>query len=512
MLWNVSSLFGTSSVSSHTPTLINVSDLNREILSDLFRQWAGTTDVRIEDIPPSGSERRYYRLYNDTHSAIGAYGPNLAENRAFLTFARHFHAQGLNVAPVLGEHEDGYLYLVGDLGDKSLLDHLLKDCKGNPFPMQAYQNALAELVRFQIDGGAGLDYSVCYPRADFDKQSMAWDLNYFKYYVAKLKTRFDEQALEDDFNCLTDYLGSARADYFMYRDFQARNILLVNDEPFFIDFQGGRRGPLHYDLVSLLFQAKARIPHETRAALVNHYLDVLESRIEVNRKAFWDYFMGFVLIRTLQTIGAYGFRGWIEHRPHFLQSLPPAIENLAWWLENADLPVALPELLSVIRQMVENPEMRQVPALVEPPKPEPKKPENKALQVIVTSFSYKKGIPEDPSGNGGGFVFDCRAIHNPGKYEPYKRLTGRDQAVKDFLLAESDVLYFLEGCYHLVDMQVDKYLARGFTNLMVNFGCTGGQHRSVFCADRMAEHLEEKYGVTVLLSHVEQERKNWQNG
>jgi len=496
-----------------------VSDPNREILSNLFRQWAGTSEVRITDIPPSGSERRYYRLFNDTHSAIGAYGPNLAENRAFLTFARHFHAKGLQVAPVMGEHTEGYVYLVGDLGDRSLLDHLLKECKDKPFPVTAYQKALTELVRFQIDGGEGLDYSVCYPRSDFDKQSMAWDLNYFKYYVAKLKTRFDEQALEDDFNRLSDYLGSARADYFMYLDFQARNILLVNDEPFFIDFQGGRRGPLHYDLVSLLFQAKARIPHIIRTELVNHYLDVLETRTVVNRKEFWDFFMGFVLIRTLQTIGAYGFRGWIEHRPHFLQSLPPAIENLEWWMEKADLPIALPTLLDVIQQIVENPELREVITIPTPQKSEPVKPEhtpkhedNRRLQVMVTSFSYKKGIPEDPSGNGGGFVFDCRAIHNPGKYEPYKRLTGRDQAVKDFLLAESDELYFLEGCYHLVDMQVEKYLSRGFTNLMINFGCTGGQHRSVYCADRMAQYLDEKYGVTVLLTHVEQERKNWQNG
>lgn len=461
--------------------------------------------MNVHAIPPSGSDRQYFRLFINDKKAIGCYGPNKAENLAFLTFSKHFKSKHLPVPAVYAEHEDGLIYLLEDLGDRSLLDHLLKECKGQDFPLSAYQKALAALVRFQTEGGEGLDYSVCYPRSDFDKQSMMWDLNYFKYYFAKLKTKFDEQALEDDFHTLTDFLCDTDLSYFMYRDFQARNIFLVEGEPFFIDYQGGRRGPLHYDLVSLLFQAKAQIPEETRNLLLEGYLDVLSERQAVDRAAFKAHFMGFVLIRALQTLGAYGFRGYIEQKPHFLVSIPPAIQNLEWWMQTAKLPVELPELKKVMQQIIDHPKLREVPVIVA------KKPENAALTVRVTSFSYKQGIPADPSGNGGGFVFDCRAIHNPGKYEPYKKLTGRDQAVIDFLLQESDVEKFLASCFQLVEMQVEKYLARGFNNLMVNFGCTGGQHRSVYSADRMAKHLTDKYGVTVALTHLEQERKNWIN-
>lgn len=482
--------------------------LEKQVLStliELFRAWSGTETVHVHEIPPSGSERRYVRLFNDTHRAIGCYGPNKAENQAFLTFTRHFHALGLPVAACFAEHPAGELYLVEDFGDQSLFDLVASERKQGRFPLEAYQKAITALVRFQVEGGNGLDYSVCYPRADFDQQSMMWDLNYFKYYFARLKTRYDEQALEHDFETLTQYLGSADAHYFMYRDFQARNILLSNGEPYFIDYQGGRRGPLAYDLVSLLYQAKASIPQETRDALLAFYLDELSKKITVDRVAFQAYFMGFVLIRSLQTLGAYGFRGWIEQRPHFLQSVPYAVENLAWWLQTARLPIELPEITRVIEQIVSNPELRKMPELVG------NKPEHASLTVYVTSFSYKKGIPEDPSGNGGGFAFDCRAIHNPGKYEPYKKLTGRDPEVIQFLREESDVATFLEHCYKLVDMQVEKYLSRGFTNLMVNFGCTGGQHRSVYSADQMDQHLRQKYGVSTVLRHVEQERKGWVN-
>jgi aminoglycoside/choline kinase family phosphotransferase len=472
-------------------------------LSTLFTTWCGETVSNIETIPLSGSERRYFRLVGSTQRAIGAYHTNKAENRAFLTFTKHFVSKGLPVPQLYAEHPDGEMYLVQDLGNQSLFDYLIKDCKGQPFPEEAYQKSLAALVRFQLDGGDGLDYSVCYPRADFDRQSMMWDLSYFKYYFARVaRFKYDEQTLEDDFNTLANYLNQANTGHFMFRDFQARNVMLVNGEPYGIDYQGGRRGPLQYDLVSLLWQAKANISPDTRERLLHFYLDELEKRLQIDRHSFVSYYYGFVLIRTLQVLGAYGYRGYIERKAHFLASIPFAIDNLEWLIQNTTLPISIPALNDLVQQIIHAKHLRQSAHI---------KDENKSLTVRVTSFSYKRGIPEDPSGNGGGFVFDCRAIHNPGKYEPYKHLTGRDAEVIQFLQTESDVEEFLVSVFALVEMQVEKYLSRSFSNLMVNFGCTGGQHRSVYCADRLAKHLKEKYGVTMILTHVEQENKGWKN-
>lgn len=475
-------------------------------LQALFQDWAGETPTTIEAIPRAGSDRQYWRLATSSHSAIGAFNPDARENDAFLTFSRHFHAAGLPVPEIYVEDRSAHVYLLRDLGDTALLSRLLALRTGPDFPVAAiplYEKALTQLAHLQIQGGQELDYSKCYPREAFDKQSMLWDLSYFKYYFLKLaRIPFDEQALENDFHTLADYLLTADTDHFMFRDFQARNIMLVGDEPWFIDYQGGRRGALQYDVASLLYQAKANLPHAIREQLLDHYLDAVAALIPLDRARFRTHYYGYVLIRTLQVLGAYGFRGFYERRPHFLESIPFALQNLEWLLENAQLPIELPELVPVLRNLPHAESLKSLGRKWDQPS---------ALTVRVQSFSYKKALPVDPSGNGGGFLFDCRALHNPGRYAPYKKLTGRDQPVIDFLLANSEIEAFLESARSLVDRAVQTYIERGFTHLMVGFGCTGGQHRSVYSADQMAAYLQGKYNIEVVVEHLVQDAKNWVN-
>ena len=475
-------------------------------LGALFEAWAGIPVRDITALPRSGSDREYFRLRADNQQAIGVYNPDLQENAAFIGFTNHFHGKGLNVPEIYGVSEDGYIYLQEDLGDETLLQRLMRLREGPEFPesvTQLYRRSLERLADMQIDGGDGLDYSLCYPREAFDKQSMLWDLSYFKYFFLKLsRVPFNEQALEDDFHALADYLLTADTDYFLFRDFQARNIMIRDDEPWFIDYQGGRKGALQYDLASLLYQARADIPHDLRMELLDHYLDYVSGKIEVNRGIFKKYYFGYVLIRTIQVLGAYGFRGFYERKSHFLDSIPYALKNLEWILDHVELPVALPALLPVLRSLRSSTVLQSFTKKWDAPS---------ELTVRVQSFSYKREIPEDPSGNGGGFVFDCRALHNPGRYDPYKKLTGRDQPVIDFLLKNSKIEAFLQHVFGMVEPSVQRYIERGFTHLMVSFGCTGGQHRSVYCADQMAALLKKKYNVNVVLHHIEQERKNWIN-
>jgi len=325
---------------------------------------------------------------------------------------------------------------------------------------------------------------------------MLWDLNYFKYYFLKLaKIHFDEQGLEDDFQTFTDYLLQTECHFFLYRDFQSRNIMLWHGTPYFIDYQGGRRGALQYDVASLLYDAKADIPQHVRDELLDHYVCAVNRFILTDEKEFIEYYYGYVLIRMMQAMGCYGFRGFYEKKEHFLQSIPYALKNLEWILETVQIPVNVPELTNVLNQLVDSEALKNV---CNP---------GKTLTVRINSFSYKRGIPVDETGNGGGYVFDCRAIHNPGRYEQYKHLTGKDAAVVEFLRREADVKSFLNNIYELVDRSVENYQQRNLANLMVSFGCTGGQHRSVYCAERFAEHLEQKYDVKVVLRHLEQEMK-----
>ena len=351
----------------------------------------------------------------------------------------------------------------------------------------------------QILGRIGLDWSVCYPRPAFDRQSMLWDLHYFKNYFLKLaKIPFDEQLLEDDCDHFIQFLLEAEDNFFMFRDFQSRNIIIKGDRPYFIDYQGGRKGALQYDVASLLFQAKGNIPHSIREELLAHYLDAVEKLMPIDRKQFMRYYYGFVLIRCLQAMGAYGFRGLYERKEHFLTSIPFAIKNIAWLLENVQIPVEIPELRKCLKEMILSKQFTPF---------DKEKTKKCPLVVTISSFAYKNGLPESQSPHGGGFVFDCRAIENPGRYQAYALQTGQDEKVINFLRNRTNIEDYLMNVYQLVDNSVENYVDRNFETLSVHFGCTGGQHRSVYCAESLSRHLRTKYGVKVSLAHREQ--NNW---
>ena len=474
---------------------MKTSDKNEII--QLFENHFSENVTSFEMLPPSGSYREYCRLQNEKRTVIGACNADVKENTAFISFTDHFRNKKLPVPEIFAVSSDLKKYLLEDLGDTTLFDFLTEIRESEGFSgniIAEYRKVLRVLPRLQIVAGRDLDYSVCYPRAAFDKQSMMWDLNYFKYYFLKLaKISFDEQALEDDFQAFSDYLLTAESDFFMYRDFQSRNVMLKNNEVYFIDYQGGRRGALQYDLASLLYDGKADIPQQVRTQLFEFYLNELKKYIPVNEKTFIDYFRGFVLIRIMQAMGAYGFRGFYEKKEHFLKSIPYALKNLEFLLEDLKFPVEIPELLNVFNQLIHSEVLKEIGQV------------KSNLTVRITSFSYKKGIPEDPSGNGGGFVFDCRAIHNPGRYPEYKTLTGKDLEVQQFLEQKSEIGVFLDAAKTLVDQAVRTYLERGFTHLSVNFGCTGGQHRSVYSAEKMANYLQNNYPANVVLFHREQQ-------
>ena len=474
---------------------MNTTEKNEII--QLFENQFNEKVVKFEILPPSGSYRKYYRLQNNNRSVIGAINNDVKENIAFLSFSNHFKKKGLPVPEIFSVSSDLKKYLQEDLGNETLFDFLSKTREKEGFSeniISEYKKVLKVLPNIQIVAGKDLDYSVSYPRAAFDKQSMMWDLNYFKYYFLKLaKIQFDEQALEDDFQSFSDYLLSAESHFFLYRDFQSRNIMLKDDNVFLIDYQGGRQGALQYDLASLLYDGKADIPQSVRTQLFNFYLTELRKYRTVNEEDFTAYFKGFVLIRIMQAMGAYGFRGFYEKKEHFLKSIPFALKNLKGLLKDVNLPIELPELFNVLQELIHSDVLNKIGQV------------ESNLTVRVTSFSYKKGIPDDPSGNGGGHVFDCRAINNPGRYAEYKELTGRDLAVQEFLEQKSEIDILLNSVKVLIDQSVKIYLKRGFTNLSVNFGCTGGQHRSVYSAEKIAAHLQNNFPVNVVLVHREQQ-------
>lgn len=474
-------------------------------LSDLFLSYFKEKVNTITAFPHTASGRRYFRMEGEHYTVIGAYGKDHKENRAFIHYSDTFKELGLNV-PEVFISKDNLFYLQEDLGNESLMDRNKKIKRDNGFPdglKTLYQKSIDQLTELQIKSSRHIDYSLSYPRAAFDRQSMMWDLNYFKYYFLNVSDiSFDEQLLEDDFSVLVDYLLSTDTNYFLFRDFQSRNIMLVEDEPFFIDYQGGRKGALQYDLASLVFQSKANIPNEVRAELLEYYMDSASRFISIDRKEFREYYYGYVFIRLIQVLGAYGKRGLIEKMPYFIQSIPLALKNIEWWIDTVKLPIDIPYLTSVLSQLTQSEKFKTF---------DMSKAKNHSLVVRISSFSYKEGIPKDISGNGGGFVFDCRNILNPGRFEPYKTQTGRDKPVQDFLLQKTEIPAFLENTYELVDRAVENYLERGFEHLMVSYGCTGGQHRSVFSADCLAKHLEEKYGVKTKVQHIVQERKKWIN-
>ena len=519
---------------------------NKAQLTDLYKALTGEVPVNCMPITGSGSNRQYFRLAGPAGKTwIGVVGTSKEENHAFVYLSRHFAAKGLPVPEVTGVSPDGLVYLQTDLGGTSLFDAIRngREAGGNysDKERELLRRTIARLPELQIRGAEGLDFSQCYPQEEMDGRCVMFDLNYFKYCFLKATgIDFHEVKLETDFLQMAEDLTTDEHKAFLYRDFQARNVMLdAEGEPWFIDFQGGRRGPLHYDVASFLWQASARYPDTLREELIGVYLDSLRKFVEVDEKEFRTRLRSFVLFRLLQVLGAYGFRGYFERKQHFLDSIPPALESLRQMLADGACPY--PYLREILGKVVEN-----FPSNEGNRKDEPDAPENiekivaqrfpnccatipqllrnnsetvaqqkkigaqqenhptASLRVRIFSFSYKKGIPEDESGNGGGYVFDCRSTHNPGRYEPYKQLTGLDAAVIRFLEDDGEILTFLESVYRLADAHVERYMQRGFTDLMFSFGCTGGQHRSVYSAQHLAEHLNQKYGIEVELCHREQ--------
>ncbi|MBZ5612752.1 MAG: phosphotransferase [Acidobacteriia bacterium] len=481
-----------------------------DVLNRLFEQHFHSPVERAQPLQGElgGSGRKIIRLSSEKLSAIGVLYDVREENVAFLEFSRHFRRHGLPVPEIYAEDLAHGAYLEEDLGGTTLFEFLSGHRDGAtiaPEAVAAYRKVVAVLPRFQVEAGRDLNYRVCYPRASFDRQSIAWDLNYFKYYFLRLAgIPFNEQALEQDFTRLTKFLLSASRDYFLYRDFQSRNVMLRKvqneNQPFFLDYQGGRKGALQYDVASLLYDAKADLPPDLRQQLLDHYLDNLAGFLDLDRVAFMQYYYAYVYVRIMQALGAYGFRGFYERKEHFLQSVPYALKNLRWLLHNAELPIALPTLMEAFKNMVASDKLQ---GLTSAPQPE-------KLTVRIFSFSFHRGLPQDDTGNGGGFVFDGRALPNPGREERFKDLTGKDAPVIDYLNQQESVHQFLASAISLVDASVSTYQSRGFKHLMVSFGCTGGQHRSVFLAERLADHLRanSKDGVEVVVHHREQEHLN----
>ena len=497
-------------------------------LIELYRQWRGEEPVSTEQLPGAGSNRVYYRFADaQGQTVVGCIGTSRDENHAFVYLARHFTKRQLPVPQVLAVSDDELRYLQTDLGHVSLFDAIRGGREaGGRYTLKEQEllkRTIRELPNIQFRGARELDFSNCYPQPAFDVEGVLFDLNYFKYcFLKATELDFHELKLEADFRLMAKDLTAEQSDAFLYRDFQARNVMLA-PQPYFIDFQGGRRGPFYYDLASFLWQASAKYTDRLRKDLLDEYYSAAQQYIEMPKRDHFDRRLSlFVLFRTMQVLGAYGFRGYFEQKKHFIDSIPPAIQNLRELLAKGDYPY--PYLVSILHRLTELPQFRRIEVVPQsradgykttdrnPYKPHPqdgpatfsKYDAQGPLVVKVYSFSYRKGIPEDESGNGGGYVFDCRSTHNPGRYEPYKKLTGLDEPVIRFLEDDGEILTFLDSVYRLADAHVERYIQRGFTSLMFCFGCTGGQHRSVYSAQHLAEHIHEKFGIEVRICHREQ--------
>ena len=474
-----------------------------DAIKKVFEQYSDLPVTQIDRLPQAGSERHYFRIYTQGMSYIATAGENIQENEAFIYFSNQFHQKQLPTPEILYCSADKKIYLQQDFGDLSLLNQLEE--KGFTDPVYAlYKKSLQQLAQLQVKGDQGLDYNQCLTNTEFGKQAIMADLLYFKYYfLDALRRPYDKQKLMDDFEALSNYLSHTEYKYFMFRDFQSRNIMVTPDnEVHFIDYQGGMKGAPQYDVASLLWQAKANLSDEWKRLLLEDYIDAFEKvvNVPVDRDVFRSQYNGYVLIRLLQVLGAYGFRGLFERKAHFLTSIPLALQNLQWFINHQTVGLSLPEFKKVLElctsEEVIN-EFTPLQATVDTP-----------LLVNVNSFSFiKTGYPKDETKNGGGFVFDMRGILNPGRFDAYKHLSGLDKPVKDFLEQQTKMPEFLNSVYRIIDISVEEYIRRGFENLVINFGCTGGQHRSVYAAEAIARHLRNKFKVKIALSH--QNRENW---
>lgn len=473
---------------------------------NLYLNWKGVEPSAVDVLPISGSERRYFRVHGEDGSVIGTYGANIKENEAFIYFSRAFTTKNLPVPEIFAVSDDRMYYLQEDFGDVSLLNRL----ESEGFSEEVYdlfRKSLQQLAALQVKGDQGLDYNKCLTNKEFGKEAIMADLLYFKYYfLDALRKPYDKQKLIRDFEAISNYLTHTEYKYFMFRDFQSRNIFIEEDNSVhFIDYQGGMKGAPQYDVASLLWQARANLPEEWKERLLQDYMEAFEKLTgsPLDKVVFRSQYNGYVLIRLLQVLGAYGFRGLFERKAQFLTAIPLGLRNLREFFGNQSLGIAVPEFRKVLNICVSD----EVVSEFTPTQATEATP----LVVKISSFSYRRGCPQDETSNGGGFVFDCRGILNPGRIQEYKTLHGRDKAVKDFLEQQTRMMNFLNSVFDIVDMTVEEYINRGFESLMVSFGCTGGQHRSVYAADALARHLRNKFKVKIQLNHMVQDEKNWMN-
>ena len=471
----------------------------KDLIENLFATFNSDKIISIEKLPKSGGDRIYFRIETEQQNYIATYNINLKENNTFLYFTKHFKNIDAPVPQILATNIEGTIYIQEDFGTECLLD-ILETNGYSENTKGLYKKTLKALAHLQIKGNEALNYDECITSKEFGKQAILSDLLYFKYYfLDTLKIPYDKEKLGDDFEALSSYLNHADYKFFMFRDFQSRNIMIKNEQPFFIDYQGGMKGALQYDVASLLWQAKADLSDEWKEELLNYYIDCIEAEMNTNvdRQRFVSQYNGYVLIRLLQVLGAYGFRGLFERKAHFLTSIPLALKNLKAFLSHNKMGISVPEFDRILAIIVEE----EIITRFEPIKATEETP----LIVNIKSFSFlKSGYPKNVSDNGGGFVFDCRGILNPGRVEAHKKETGRDKPVQDYLADQTRMEEFLSGVFSTVDISVEDYIKRNFEVLEVNFGCTGGQHRSVFAADALARHLKNKYGVKTVVKHVEQ--------
>ena len=470
-------------------------------IEQLFTDYKHEPITRLEMLPQSGSDRQYYRIHTKEDSYIATYNLNVPENNAFVRFTNHFKAAGLSVPEVFCMNEERTIYIQEDKGKENLLDKIDQWGKED-YVYELYEKSLRQLARMQIIGDKGFDYNWCLTAKAFGKQAIISDLLYFKYYfLDTLKIPYDKQALMDEFEALGTYLSQTGQQYFMFRDFQSRNILVENEEVYFIDYQGGMKGALQYDVASLLWQAKAELSEEWKESLLEYYMEQVEDLLDesIDRDEFINQYNGYVLIRLLQVLGAYGFRGLFERKAHFLSSIPLALKNVQFFVANKQVGIEMPLFNDLLKQITSEEIIKRFTPI--------QANENTPLVVEINSFSYRKGIPKCDNESGGGYVFDMRAILNPGRFDDYKKLSGKDKSVQDFLEQRTKMNTFLNSVWDLIDISIENYLERDFEHLSINFGCTGGQHRSVYAAEQTARHLRNKYKVKVVLTHTNE--GNW---
>lgn len=468
-------------------------------IREVFKSFINSSIDNIDKLPQSGGDRMYFRIFAGEKSYIATYNLHVKENQTFFYLTDHFKKYRVPVTDILKVNKAQTIYIQKDFGTTSLLD-LLEQQGKNEYVYELFKQSLKELARMQILAHKDLNYNYAITSKEFGKRAITSDLLYFKYYfLDTLKIPYDKEKLLHDFNVLSMYLDKPDYKFFMFRDFQSRNIIVQEDLVHFIDYQGGMKGALQYDVASLLWQAKANLSDNWKADLLTYYIDCVQNFLgkEVDRILFINLYYGYVLIRLLQVLGAYGFRGIFERKAHFLTSIPLALKNLREFLENHDTGILLPEFNRILFQLTDE----NIIAKFETKKATSDTP----LIVTVNSFSYIiGGIPVDPSPNGGGFIFDCRGILNPGRFEEYKKVNGRNKGVIDFLEQRTKMPDFLNNIYNILDITVENYIERNFKTLMISFGCTGGCHRSVYAADAVTRHLRNKFNVKISLHHIEQ--------